>query len=83
MQKGKHYSIFVYFFSFYPRQFLPPWDLQYLFRQQFHWFIGGAALRRILASILLLTEHGKTCQTQIDQTWGPRLPKDLKPDERS
>lgn len=24
MQKGKHYSIFVYFFSFYLRQFLPP-----------------------------------------------------------
>jgi len=81
MQKGKHYSIFVYFFSFYLRlsQAIPsPRDLQGLFRLQFHWFVGGAAHGRILASILLVTEHGKTCRKQVDQMWGPWLLKDLK-----
>ena len=46
--------------------------------QTLHWFLGGAALRRILASILLLIEHGKTCQTQVDRMWGPWPLKDLK-----
>jgi hypothetical protein len=82
MQKGKHYSIFVYFFSIYLKQFRPPWNLQCLFRLQFHWFVRDTPLRGILAFILLLTWRREIWQIQWDYKVGKLYLGGLAPGEK-